>query len=432
MIDFNKNLFFHINKLTCKFEDESLEKDYQDFRWNKIRNYVRNLMVISEFFNMLIRLDDIRLIGLNIWYMAYHIIGFVVFLFFLFFLSDRGKKKWHQVYFTVWIIGLMNVGSFSYYFTDPAVFPVKGGVLPIVMILWLYVWPYFFLNSIVVTISTTIPFCILVLEQGSMTLDQIPYLYLIPFIFLSTVKWSKEKNERVDFVKTKKLEANHKLMNNTLQRYFGDVLTEKILEDDGELGGENLRVTITFTDIKSYSTIIEHMSPETAVKFLNEYFTEMHNIIEEHNGHIVNYIGDSVMVVYGAPKKVEDHELLAVSSAIRMRERLNEMNEKWDNSEFSRYWKNNGINQIEARTGIHTGSVIVGNIGSNRMLQYSTIGDTVNVAARLEQANKDFQTEILFSHEIYTTLTKQLYSQAKLSGEITLKGRSTPTKVYSI
>ena len=255
---------------------------------------------------------------------------------------------------------------------------------------------------------------------------------LIPFIFLSTVKWSKEKNERVDFVKTKKLEANHKLMNNTLQRYFGDVLTEKILEDDGELGGENLRVTITFTDIKSYSTIIEHMSPETAVKFLNEYFTEMHNIIDEHKGHIVNYIGDSVMVVYGAPKKVEDHELLAVSSAIRMRERLNEMNEKWDNSEFSRYWKNNGINQIEARTGIHTGSVIVGNIGSNRMLQYSTIGDTVNVAARLEQANKDFQTEILFSHEIYTTLTKQLYSQAKLSGEITLKGRSTPTKVYSI
>ena len=122
-------------------------------------------------------------------------------------LSDNLKKKWHQIYFTVWIIGFMNMGSFSYYLIDPLAFPVKGGVLPIIMILWFYVWPYFFLNSMIVTISTTIPFCMLVLEQGSMTSDQIPYLYLIPFIFLSTVKWSKEKGDRIDFVKTKKLEV---------------------------------------------------------------------------------------------------------------------------------------------------------------------------------------------------------------------------------
>ena len=174
------------------------------------------------------------------------------------------------------------------------------------------------------------------------------------------------------------------------------------------------------------------MSPEIAVKFLNQYFTEMHNVIEEHDGHIVSYIGDSVLVVYGAPKKVEDHELLAVRSAMKMRDRLKEMNKKWDEDEFSRYWKNNGIGEIKARTGLHTGSVIAGNIGSERMLQYSTIGDVVNVASRLEQANKEFDTNILISQEIYTTLTKDLYSLCEFKKEISLKGRETPTKVYSI
>jgi adenylate cyclase len=221
-------------------------------------------------------------------------------------------------------------------------------------------------------------------------------------------------------------------MQETLKRYFGETLSEKILDNKGVLKGDNIWVSISFTDIASYSTIIEHMSPETAVKFLNEYFTSMHDVIEKFNGQIINYIGDCVMVVFGAPKKLEDHEILSVRCAIEMREKLNELNKFWDNSEFSRYWKNHGINKISARTGIHTGSVTAGNIGSNRMLQYSTIGDTVNVASRLEQNNKDFSTDILFSHEIYSSLTKDLYDQAKYQGEINLKGRNTKTKTYSI
>ena len=138
------------------------------------------------------------------------------------------------------------------------------------------------------------------------------------------------------------------------------------------------------------------------------------------------------MVVFGAPEKLEDHEIVSVRCAMEMREKLDEMNQKWDETEFSRYWKNHGIEKITARTGIHTGSVIAGNIGSNRMLQYSTIGDTVNVASRLEQRNKDFETEILFSQEIYTSLTSDLYGKAKYEGELNLKGRDTSTKAYSI
>tara|TARA_Y100000590_G_scaffold460519_2_gene619990 strand:- start:49 stop:396 length:348 start_codon:yes stop_codon:yes gene_type:complete len=115
-----------------------------------------------------------------------------------------------------------------------------------------------------------------------------------------------------------------------------------------------------------------------------------------------------------------------------MKEKLKELNHEWDENETSRYWKNHGIDSITMRIGIHTGSVIAGNLGSQEILQYSTIRDTVNVAARLEQANKEFNTQITFSHEIYTALTKELYDQSNLSGEITLKGRTPSTKLYSI
>ena len=138
------------------------------------------------------------------------------------------------------------------------------------------------------------------------------------------------------------------------------------------------------------------------------------------------------MVVFGAPQKLKNHENQAVECALKMKKKLEELNTKWDDNKLSRYWKNHGIDLITMRTGIHTGSVIAGNIGSPEMLQYSTIGDTVNVASRLEQANKEFNTEISFSHEIYTALEEELFELSKLSGEITLKGRTSPTKVYSI
>tara|TARA_B100000614_G_scaffold206045_1_gene188054 strand:- start:137 stop:1036 length:900 start_codon:yes stop_codon:yes gene_type:complete len=298
--------------------------------------------------------------------------------------------------------------------------------------LYLIVYPFYFINAIIAVIGTTVPFSIVILSEGNMTVDQLAYLLAIPSIFLIVNKRSREIDFRKDFFQNKELENNRQLMQKTLKRYFGETLSEKILDDQGDLKGDNIWVSILFTDIASYSTIIEHMSPETAVKFLNEYFSSMHDVIEEHEGQIINYIGDSVMVVFGAPKKVENHEIISVKCAIKMREKLEELNTKWDENEFSRYWKNHGINQITARTGIHTGGVIAGNIGSNRMLQYSTIGDTVNVASRLEQSNKDFSTTILFSHEIYSSLTKQLYDKANYQGEISLKGRDQKTKVYDI
>ena len=421
-----------INKLSCRFEDNSLEQQYLKHRWDKIWNNIKILLYVDTPFAFIIRADDVFVqgVGKNIYYLSYHLFAIVLLLIFLFSSNER-KRKYHQEYFLITSIGFMNCGAWTYYFSDGQ-FPVGAGVLPIMIMLYLIVYPFHFTNGLIAVIGTSIPFVILLLSQGNMSLEQLPYLLFLPFIFLMANKRNREIDFRRDFYQSKILETNRKLMQKTLKRYFGENLTEKILTNEGDLKGDNIWVSISFTDISSYSTIIEHMSPETAVKFLNEYFSAMHDVIEKHNGQIINYIGDSVMVVFGAPEKLEDHELLSVRCAIGMREQLNKLNQKWDENEFSRYWKNHEIDVITARTGIHTGSVIAGNIGSDRMLQYSTIGDTVNVASRLEQRNKEFSTNILFSHEIYTSLTKDLYNNAQYQGKINLKGRDNKTKVYSI
>ena len=422
----------NINSFTCRFEDNTLEKEYLIYRWSKIWKNIKILLYFDITIGFMIRLDDIFVqgAGQNIFYLSYHLISILIMLLFIF-ASNENKRKFHQLYFLISTIGFMNCGAWTYYFSDIQ-FPVGGGVLPILLMLYLIVYPFHFLNSLISIIGTSIPFSFLVISQGNILSEQLVYLLFLPLLFLIPNKRNREIDFRKDFYQNKKLESNRRLMQETLKRYFGETLSEKILDNKGVLKGDNIWVSISFTDIASYSTIIEHMSPETAVKFLNEYFTSMHDVIEKFNGQIINYIGDCVMVVFGAPKKLEDHEILSVRCAIEMREKLNELNKFWDNSEFSRYWKNHGINKISARTGIHTGSVTAGNIGSNRMLQYSTIGDTVNVASRLEQNNKDFSTDILFSHEIYSSLTKDLYDQAKYQGEINLKGRNTKTKTYSI
>ena len=313
-------------------------------------------------------------------------------------------------------------------------------VLPLsCAILYINLFPFNFISSVMVA---TVPFLAcstLLYDFDSLNIPLLIMFFIIPHLLLILNKWRNERDLRLSFLKTKTIEEksllideNRKLMNETLKRYFGDELSDKIISQKGELEGENRWVSILFNDISDYSTITENMAPEVALEFLNEYFSEMHKVIREFNGQILNYIGDSIMVVFGAPNKVKGHENKAIECAIKMREKLKELNQSWDENDTSRYWKNHGIDSIKMRIGVHTGSVIAGNVGSVDMIQYSTIGDTVNVAARLERANKEFGTNILFGDEVYTSLTKKLHSQSTLSGEITLKGRAKPTKVYSI
>ena len=426
-----------IDRYSCKFENLIIEKDFTFFRLNKISKF----LTTSYFFFSVIMLVDIYDFYFRI--ESFHILMLVniVISITMFFIGlskgDFKIKNYSRIFITLFMI----YGTYQAYLFGillPQVSSLNSSsaadiiFMPFLLIITLVVVPFNFLTSLL--------FSIWALIVNSPMLFSIPnlnpiYLFfgiLAPFIILAFNKWSGEKSKRLDYAKTISMDETKNLMQQTLRRYFGDILSDKMLKDGGDLEGEIKWVSVLFTDLSSYSTITENMSPEIALEFLNEYFTKMHEIIIAYEGHILNYIGDSIMVVFGAPQKLKNHENQEVECSLKMNEALKELNAKWDESKLSRYWKNHAIDNISMRTGIHTGSVIAGNIGSPEMLQYSTIGDTVNVASRLEKANKEFNTEISFSHEIYTALEEELFEKSILSGEITLKGRKSTTKVYSI
>ena len=426
-----------IDRYLCKFENPILEQDFTSHRLKKISKiltfsyFLFAVAIAADIYDLYSRIESLHpLMLMNV----------VISISMLFLGLSRGEFKITN-YSTIFMVVFIVFNTYQAYLFGvllpkwQAVSTSSAGdivFMPFLLIITLVVVPFNFLTSLIIAVLAMIvnlPMLFLIPDLNPI---YIFFGIVIPFAILIFNKWSGEKSKRLDYAKTISMNETKDLMQQTLKRYFGDVLSDKMLKDEGELDGEIKWVSIMFTDLSSYSTITENMSPEVALDFLNEYFTKMHEIIKEYEGHILNYIGDSIMVVFGAPQKLKDHENQAVNCALKMKKLLGELNSQWDENKLSRYWKNHGINAITMRTGIHTGSVIAGNIGSPEMLQYSTIGDTVNVASRIEQANKEFNTEISFSHEIYTALEEKLFGKSKLSGEITLKGRTKPTKVYSI
>ena len=423
--------------ITATFEDKSLEKKYLDDKWIKVKSFYLKILYIFLIggFSLLISLyiRDSFTINSTIVPLTFMFLSLA-----FIYKEENFRKKYVEK--MLFYLPVIFVPLWIYLdFTRLSGLPHRV-VLPLsCAILYINLFPFNFISSVMVA---TVPFLAcstLLYDFDSLNIPLLIMFFIIPHLLLILNKWRNERDLRLSFLKTKTIEEksllideNRKLMNETLKRYFGDELSDKIISQKGELEGENRWVSILFNDISDYSTITENMAPEVALEFLNEYFSEMHKVIREFNGQILNYIGDSIMVVFGAPNKVKGHENKAIECAIKMREKLKELNQSWDENDTSRYWKNHGIDSIKMRIGVHTGSVIAGNVGSVDMIQYSTIGDTVNVAARLERANKEFGTNILFGDEVYTSLTKKLHSQSTLSGEITLKGRAKPTKVYSI
>ena len=422
-----------IDRYTCRFENSVMEDQFLDQEWSRIKKGLNfgliflSLVMLLDFSEAYQRMGGLKAIQIGF----FVIIGLAI----LFITrTESYKSKYYSIYLTVLFCGIHTFMIIQGFLAGdsgqlnpidalssmPTVFMFVGILFPLNLVNTLICLSY-----LTITIIGLIPI-------SELKVQFFMFVVPIPFILLVWNKYNTEYNNRLNFAKTVSIDQTKNLMQKTLKRYFGDVLSDKMLKEDGSISGENKWVTLSFTDISSYSTIIEHMSPKVAVEFLNEYFTAMHDVIEQHGGHILNYIGDCIMVVFGAPEEMDNHENQAIKCAMEMREKLVEMNSKWDESELSRYWSNHGIEKITARTGVHTGSIIAGNIGSERMLQYSAIGDVVNVASRLEQANKEFGTDIAFSKEIYTALTKDLNSEAKSQGSISLKGREGETQVYSI
>ena len=188
-----------------------------------------------------------------------------------------------------------------------------------------------------------------------------------------------------------------------------------------ELGGETREVTVLFTDLEGFSSIAEGMSPAELVTFMNEYLSAMTEIIESNGGYIDKYIGDSIVAIFGAPADDRDHAINAARAALDCRVRLDELNQS--------SWAFQG-HKVMHRIGVNSGEALVGNIGSRRRFNYSVVSDAVNVASRLEGANKYYGTSIVASETTFK-LTGTAFFWRELD-VVRVKGRSNPLKIYEL
>jgi adenylate cyclase len=207
----------------------------------------------------------------------------------------------------------------------------------------------------------------------------------------------------------------------TFGKYMTATVMEHLLAGKVALGGESLQVSILFTDIRSFTTISEKMDPQNLVALLNEYFTEMVGIVMQEDGVVDKYIGDALMAVFGAPVPKPEDPVNAVRAAVRMRRGLVQLNVGL---------RSRGLPTLRTGIGIHTGMVVAGNIGSEKRMEYTVIGDAVNLASRLETSTKELGVDVLISEQTYE-LTKHVV-MARAVREITVKGREQRVVAYEV
>lgn len=201
-----------------------------------------------------------------------------------------------------------------------------------------------------------------------------------------------------------------------IKKAFGQYLSPHVVGEISKnpellkLGGEVKKVTLFFSDIADFTTISEKTPPEELVSKLNLYFSLTTQIIQDRSGTLDKYIGDAIMAFWGAPLSAPDHALSAIISALEIQKELARMN------------------SFVTRIGIHTGDAVIGNIGSNIRFNYTAIGDTVNLASRLEGLNKKFGTKIIISEPSFNMSSNEI--TARQIGKVRVKGRTEPIKIY--
>ncbi len=203
-----------------------------------------------------------------------------------------------------------------------------------------------------------------------------------------------------------------------LERFLSPAISRKITAEaaDIRLGGESQRVTLLFADVRGFTTMAEKMKPREAVEVLNEFFARMTNVIFEHDGTLDKYLGDGLMALFGAPFSIQNDAEAAVRAAIDMQRSLAELN------------KLSGRAPLTIGIGIHTGEAVVGFLGTERRMDYTAIGDTVNVASRLtSQAGPG---QIVISAATHARLAQETPCSALAA--MKLKGRAEPIDVYEV
>lgn len=207
------------------------------------------------------------------------------------------------------------------------------------------------------------------------------------------------------------------------QQYVASSVVDELIKKPEllALGGEERVISVLFSDIAGFSSISEKLTPTKLVELLNEYLTAMTDIAMKHGGIIDKYQGDSIMAEFGVPVPLPDHALRACYAGLDMIRELSRMREKWAAE---------GRPQLFARVGINTGRVLVGNLGSHRIMDYTVMGDHVNLASRLEGANKPYGTHMMVSEFTWEVVKDELFGREL--DRIAVKGKEQPVRVYEL
>jgi adenylate cyclase len=218
--------------------------------------------------------------------------------------------------------------------------------------------------------------------------------------------------------------AERERLKDTFGKFINKEIAERALKGELTLGGESKTVTIFFSDIRAFTAISEKLEPQEVVEFLNEYMTRMVDCVEKTDGVVDKFIGDAVMAVWGAPVSagsLAKDALNCVRAALMMRIALREFN------------KDRGGEKkpvIRIGCGINTGEVIAGQIGSSHRMEYTVIGDAVNLASRTEALNKPFGTDILITENTYSLIKD--YIIAEEMPPVTVKGKEKPVRIFGV
>ncbi|MEJ2663432.1 MAG: adenylate/guanylate cyclase domain-containing protein [Spirochaetia bacterium] len=202
-------------------------------------------------------------------------------------------------------------------------------------------------------------------------------------------------------------------------KYVSPAVVDQILQDPPELGGVDKELTVLFSDIRGFTTLSESMSPQALVDHLNSYLTAMTDLILEYRGTLDKYVGDEIMCFWGAPLPQADHAILACKCALKQMQRLRELNEQWPPEK-----------RINIGIGLNSGIMTVGNMGSLGRMNYTLMGDNVNLGARLEGTNKEYHTNVIISEFTYG-LVKDRVTVRELDN-IRVKGKNKPVVIYEL
>jgi len=243
---------------------------------------------------------------------------------------------------------------------------------------------------------------------GRLWLDvlPVPLALFIPYVGVVIKNFAKEQLEK-----------------RRLSRFFSPNVVKEIVrqKDDAGLGASRRRMTVLFSDIRGFTSMSEKMEPEEVVAFLREYLSDMTEAVFRHGGTVDKYIGDAIMALYNVPFEAPDHAAQAVRTALEFQRRLAPLAERFAA-------KHRGT--LACGVGINTGDAVVGTIGSVQRLEYTAIGDTINLGSRLESITKDFNVPVVISEATWLEV-KDLF-ETRYLGEVHVKGKEIPVKIYTV